>query len=62
MHSGFAALRTACGINIQARLPERGAIVWRDQSAVRADAKLRPLFNLETAVDRLLSSREPHKH
>jgi glutathione S-transferase len=37
MHAGFAALRTACGMNIEARLPERGAIVWRDQSAVRAD-------------------------
>ena len=37
MHSGFAALRTACGMNIEAHLPERGAIVWRDQSAVRAD-------------------------
>ena len=37
MHSGFAALRGACGMNIEAQLPEVGAIVWRDRPAVRAD-------------------------
>ena len=37
MHSGFAALRGACGMNIEACLPEVGAIVWRDRPAVRAD-------------------------
>lgn len=37
MHSGFAALRGACGMNIEAQLPEAGAIVWRDRPAVRAD-------------------------
>jgi glutathione S-transferase len=37
MHSGFGALRSACGMNIEADLAEVGAIVWRDQPAVRAD-------------------------
>lgn len=37
MHSGFAALRGACGMNIEARLPEVGAIVWRDRADVRVD-------------------------
>ncbi len=37
MHSGFGALRTACGMNIEARLPEVGQIIWRDNAAVRAD-------------------------
>lgn len=39
MHSGFAALRGACPMNIEAHLPEVGALVWRDQSAVRADVQ-----------------------
>lgn len=37
MHSGFAALRKHCGMNIEASLPEVGRIVWRDQPSVRAD-------------------------
>ncbi len=37
MHSGFAALRTHCGMNIEAALPEIGQLVWRDQAAVRSD-------------------------
>jgi len=37
MHSGFTALRSACGMNIEARLPEVGAILWRDHAGVRAD-------------------------
>lgn len=37
MHSGFGALRSACPMNIEARLPEVGALIWRDQSGVRAD-------------------------
>ncbi|WP_137895389.1 glutathione S-transferase family protein [Ramlibacter sp. 2FC] len=37
MHSGFAALRSACPMSIEARLPEIGALVLRDQPAVRAD-------------------------
>ena len=37
MHSGFGALRTACPMNIEARLPDIGRLVWRDQPAVRAD-------------------------
>ena len=39
MHSGFTALRSHCGMNIEARLPEVGEIVWRDQPAVRADVQ-----------------------
>jgi glutathione S-transferase len=37
MHSGFGALRSACGMNIEADLSETGAIIWRDNPAVRAD-------------------------
>jgi glutathione S-transferase len=37
MHSGFAALRSACPMNIEASLPEVGQLVWRDKPAVRAE-------------------------
>lgn len=37
MHSGFTALRTHCPMNIEAQLPDVGALVWRDQASVRAD-------------------------
>ncbi len=37
MHSGFGALRSACPMNIEAHLPEVGALIWRDKAAVRAD-------------------------
>ena len=37
MHSGFGALRSACGMNIEANLADIGAIVWRDRPTVRAD-------------------------
>jgi glutathione S-transferase len=40
MHAGFAALRNACPMNIEARLPEAGALAWRDQPALRADVAL----------------------
>lgn len=39
MHSGFAALRSHCLMNIEAQLPETGALIWRDQSAVRTDVQ-----------------------
>ncbi|WP_394791320.1 glutathione S-transferase family protein [Rhodoferax sp.] len=37
MHSGFTALRSHCPMNIEARLPEVGQLIWRDQAGVRAD-------------------------
>ena len=37
MHSGFTGLRSHCPMNIEARLPEAGALIWRDQPAVRSD-------------------------
>ncbi len=37
MHSGFSALRSACPMNIEASLAQVGALIWRDQPAVRAD-------------------------
>ncbi len=37
MHSGFTALRSACPMNIEARLPDTGALIWRDNAGVRAD-------------------------
>jgi len=39
MHSGFGALRSHCGMNIEAHLPEVGALLWRDQAGVRADVQ-----------------------
>ena len=39
MHSGFGALRAACPMNIEARLPEVGQLIWRDQPGVRADVQ-----------------------
>ncbi len=37
MHSGFGALRSHFGMNIEASLPDMGAVVLRDQPAARAD-------------------------
>lgn len=39
MHSGFTGLRTYCPMNIEASLPEAGALIWRDQPSVRADVE-----------------------
>ncbi len=39
MHSGFTHLRSHCGMNIEAHLPEQGALIWRDQPGVRADVQ-----------------------
>ncbi len=37
MHSGFTQLRSHCPMNIEASLPDVGALIWRDQAGVRAD-------------------------
>lgn len=39
MHSGFTALRTHCGMNIEANLAHVGEVIWRDHAAVRADVQ-----------------------
>jgi glutathione S-transferase len=39
MHSGFTGLRGNCPMNIEAHLPDTGALVWRDKPAVRADVQ-----------------------
>ena len=39
MHSGFAALRSHCPMNIEASLPQVGALGWRDMPAVRQDVQ-----------------------
>lgn len=39
MHSGFAALRQHCTMNIEAVLPEVGERLLREEPAVRADAE-----------------------
>ena len=45
MHSGFGALRSACPMNIEAQLPQVGALIWRDNASVRADvARLHTLW------------------
>jgi len=48
MHSGFAALRSHCPMNIEASLPEIGRLVWRDQAGVRTD--LQRLVAMWTAL------------
>lgn len=50
MHSGFTALRGACMMNIEASLPEAGALALRDKPAVRADVQ-----RIETIWSELLS-------
>jgi len=37
MHSGFTGLRSHCTMNIEASLADVGALIWRDQAAVRTD-------------------------
>lgn len=39
MHSGFTALRGACPTNVEASLPQVGALAWRDKPGVRADVQ-----------------------
>ena len=39
MHSGFTGIRSACPMNIDAYLPEIGALALRDKEAVRHDLK-----------------------
>ena len=39
MHSGFSALRSNCPMNVEACLPQVGALAWRDQPGVRADVQ-----------------------
>lgn len=46
MHSGFSALRGACMMNIEANLPEVGALALRDKPAVRTDvARIEAIFS-----------------
>jgi glutathione S-transferase len=37
MHAGFAALRGACPMNIEAKLPHIGKLIMRDKPSARAD-------------------------
>jgi glutathione S-transferase len=39
LHSGFTGLRGNCPMNIEASLPEVGALIWRDKPAVRSDVQ-----------------------
>jgi glutathione S-transferase len=39
MHSGFMGIRSACPMNIDAYLPEIGALALRDKDALRQDLK-----------------------
>ena len=39
MHSGFTALRSNCGMNIEAQLADIGALVWRAKPSGRADVQ-----------------------
>lgn len=51
MHSGFTNLRGACMMNIEAHLPEAGALALRDKPAVAADVR-----RIETIWSELLSA------
>lgn len=51
MHSGFTNLRGACMMNIEASLPEVGALVLRDKPAVVADVR-----RIETIWNELLTA------
>jgi glutathione S-transferase len=53
MHGGFRALRDACPMNIEAHLPEVGALAMRDKPAVRAD-----LARIVTMWSELLSEHK----
>jgi len=56
MHSGFTNLRGACMMNIEASLPDVGALVLRDKPAVVADVQ-----RIETIWSELLSAHsEPY--
>ncbi|MDP3760884.1 MAG: glutathione S-transferase family protein [Ramlibacter sp.] len=39
MHSGFTALRSNCPMNVEACLPQVGALAWRDKPGLRADVQ-----------------------
>ena len=55
MHAGFAALRSHCPMNIEAQLPDVGARVWAEQSAVQHNvARIEAAF-----ADALASSGGP---
>jgi glutathione S-transferase len=51
MHSGFTHLRGACMMNIEASLPNVGALVLRDKPAVAADVR-----RIETIWSELLAA------
>jgi glutathione S-transferase len=51
MHSGFTNLRGACMMNIEASLPEVGALILRDKPAVVADVR-----RIETIWSELLTA------
>lgn len=39
MHSGFSGLRNLCPMNIEASLPEVGALLWRDKPEIRSEVQ-----------------------
>lgn len=46
MHSGFTGVRNTCPMNIEASLPDVGALALRDKPAVRADvARIEAIFS-----------------
>ncbi|NJM43235.1 MAG: glutathione S-transferase family protein [Brachymonas sp.] len=51
MHSGFTNLRGACMMNIEAHLPEAGALALRDKPGVAADVR-----RIETIWSELLAA------
>src|SRR3990167_9283198 len=59
MHSGFTALRGACPMNIEAHLPDTGALLWRDKPAVRDYVqRVRALPGVKAWIDGALAEQD----
>jgi len=60
MHSGFTSLRNHCPMNIEASLPDTGALLWRDQPGVRDDvARLVAVWQLHSGRCLLCANLHP---
>ena len=64
MHAGFSALRGACPMNIEASLPDIGALAWRDQASVRTDVERigYPCGNAGQCLDPAHVGGDRHRH
>lgn len=55
MHGGFSNIRNLCGMNIRANLAEKGAELWQEHEALRADvARIEQIWSERPHVDGFL--------